>query len=215
MTTTELIKLAKEKLPDAMRVSANPERLRDKLRFPAGEAKTVATEIMRWLDPTCERLVMAGSIRRQKATVGDVEILYNSKTEKRPDPSDMFSSVSVNLADEVIAMMENAGVLERRKNVAGRETFGPLNKLMRHRASGIPVDLFSEPDLDDWWRSLVIRTGPKELNVRLITTAAKRGIKVHAYGLGLTDMRGNPVACDSEEQFFSICNIPYLPPNRR
>jgi hypothetical protein len=51
--------------------------------------------------------------------------------------------------------MEKAGVLERRKNTIGRETFGPLNKLMRHRASGIPVDLFCEPSLPDWWRSLV------------------------------------------------------------
>ena len=187
----------------------------DKPRFPAEEAKAVATEIMRWLDPTCDRLVVAGSLRRQQPTVGDVEMLYHSKSEKRPDPSDMFSSMVVNLTDEAIATMESAGVLERRKNVAGRETFGPLNKLMRHRASGIPVDLFSEPNLSDWWRSLVIRTGPKELNVRLITTAAKRGISVHAYGTGLTDMRGNSIACESEEQFFEICGARYLEPKDR
>ena len=187
----------------------------DKPRFPADEAKAVAAEIMRWLDPACDRLVIAGSIRRQQPTVSDVEILYHSKTENRNDPADMFASIDVNLVDEVIATMENAGVLERRKNVAGRETFGPLNKLMRHRVSGIPVDLFSEPSLAGWCRSLVIRTGPKELNVRLITTAAKRGIGVHAYGTGLTDIRGNPIACESEEQFFEICGARYLQPKDR
>lgn len=187
----------------------------DKPRFHDPEAIAVANEMLRWLDPACERIIIAGSLRREKPTVGDVEILYSPKTEERSDPADMFASMRVNLADEVIATMESAGVLERRKNVAGRETFGPLNKLMRHRASGIPVDLFSEPSLADWWRSLVIRTGPKELNVRLITTAAKRGIGVHAYGTGLTDMRGNPIACESEEQFFSICGARYLQPKDR
>lgn len=187
----------------------------DKPRFPADEAKSVAAELMRWLDPACERVVIAGSIRRQQPTVGDVEILYVPKMESQSDPADMFSSMTVNLADEVIAAMEEAGVLERRKNTLGRETFGPLNKLMRHRASGIPVDLFAEPSLDDWWRSLVIRTGPKELNVRLITTAAKRGVHVHAYGTGLTDIRGNPIPCESEEQFFRHCNVEYLPPECR
>ena len=187
----------------------------DKPRFPADEAKAVAAEIMRWLDPACERLVVAGSLRREKPTVGDVEILYLPLTELRPNPQDMFNALTINLADEAIATMESAGVLERRKNTIGRETFGPLNKLMRHRASGIPVDLFCEPSWDDWFRSLVIRTGPKELNVRLITTAAKRGIGVHAYGTGLTDMRGNPIPCDSEERFFEICGARYLEPKDR
>ena len=189
--------------------------MNDKTKFQADEAKSVAAEIMRWLDPVCERLVVAGSLRREKPVVGDVELLYLPKIENRNDPSDMFASKDVNLADEAIATMESAGVLERRKNTIGRETFGPLNKLMRHRASGIPVDLFCEPSLADWFRSLVIRTGPKEMNVRLITTAAKRGIGVHAYGTGLTDMRGAPIACDSEERFFEICGARYLEPKDR
>jgi len=187
----------------------------DKPNFLADDAKVVAAEMMRWLDPVCNRLVVAGSLRRQKPTVGDVEILYNSKTEKRPDPMDMFSSILVSLADEVIETMIGVGVLEKRRNSFGRETFGPLNKLMRHRASGIPVDLFSEPNLSGWWRSLVIRTGPKELNVRLITTAAKRGIGVHAYATGLTDIRGAPIACHSEQEFFEICGARYLEPKDR
>lgn len=187
----------------------------DKPRFSAEEANTVAAEILCWLDPACRRLVVAGSLRRQKPTVGDVEILYTPTYELRADPQDMFNTLTINLADEAIAKMEKEGVLERRKNVAGRENFGPLNKLMRHRSTGIPVDLFCEPSLDDWWRSLVIRTGPKELNVRLITTAAIYKINVHAYGPGLTNFLGEPIPCDSEERFFEICGMKYLEPKDR
>lgn len=187
----------------------------DRTGFPASNAQAVATELIRWLDPACERLVVAGSLRRQKPFVGDVELLYVPKIEKRPDPEDMFAWQDVNLADETISTLERTGVLTRRKTVNGRETFGPLNKLMLHRASGIPVDLFCETSAADWFRSLVIRTGPKELNVRLITTAAKSGISVHAYRAGLTDLRGENITCESEEQFFSICNVPYLEPKER
>ena len=69
----------------------------DKPRFPADEAKAVAAEIMRWLDPACERLVIAGSLRREKPIVGDVEILYNPKTEVRANPEDMFNALTINL----------------------------------------------------------------------------------------------------------------------
>ena len=103
----------------------------------------VAAELCAALKPVCERLVVAGSLRRRKPTVGDAEILYIGKTEVRQDPADMFASITVNLADEVIAALEKSGVLERRKNVNGSEMYGPKNKLMRHRETGLPVDFFA------------------------------------------------------------------------
>jgi len=101
----------------------------------------VAADVCAALTPACERLVVAGSLRRQKATVGDVEILYITKTEVRPDPADLFASITANLADEAIAALEKSGVLERRTTANGSEMYGPKNKLMRHRASGLPVDV--------------------------------------------------------------------------
>lgn len=187
----------------------------DKRRYPASEAQSVADELIHWLEPDCEQLAIAGSLRRRKDLVGDVELLFIPKITKRPNPSDLFSWMDVNLADEMIATLERAGILTRRKSVDGRETFGPLNKLMLHKASGIPVDLFTEPSAADWWRSLVIRTGPKELNIRLISTAAKRGVNVHAYRTGLTDPYGSTIACKSEEDFFNICGVKYLEPENR
>lgn len=115
----------------------------EKPRFPNAVGMKVAAELCAALKPVCERLIVAGSLRRRKQTVGDVEILYIGKTEVRQDPADMFASITVNLADEAIAALEKSGALERRKNVNGSEMYGPKNKLMRHRASGLPVDLFS------------------------------------------------------------------------
>lgn len=70
----------------------------------------VAAELCAALKPVCERLILAGSLRRRKPTVGDVEILYIGKTEVRQDPTDMFASITVNIADEAIAALEKSAV---------------------------------------------------------------------------------------------------------
>ena len=174
----------------------------------------VAAELCAALKPVCERLIVAGSLRRRKPTVGDVEILYIGKTEVRQDLADMFASITVNLADEAISALEKSGTLERRKNVNGSEMYGPKNKLMRHRASGLPVDLFAAAE-KTWWVSLVVRTGSKEMNLRLTTGAQRKGATLNAYGSGVTWSDGTKTDATSERHVFELCGVEYLEPENR
>ena len=50
-----------------------------KVTFPRAVAIQVARELCEALKPHCERLIVAGSLRRGKQEVGDVEILYIPK----------------------------------------------------------------------------------------------------------------------------------------
>ncbi|MBE3063729.1 MAG: hypothetical protein IMZ69_01765, partial [Spirochaetes bacterium] len=134
-----------------------------KTRYPRLLALDVASELVERLRPACERIKIAGSLRREKPDVGDIEILYVSKSGWIPDPDDFFKQIDLVLADDRIRYLESAGILSRRYNALGRETFGPLNKLMVHCASGIPVDLFCASD-ENWINYLVCRTGPADLN---------------------------------------------------
>lgn len=186
----------------------------DKPRFPRAIGLVVAAEICAALKPVCKKLIIAGSLRRGKPTIGDVEILYVGEFEIRQDPNDMFASINVNLADEAIASLEKSGVLERRKNVNGSEMYGPKNKLMRHVASGIPVDLFSTTT-ENWFVSLVIRTGSKETNLKLTTGAQKLGCSLNAYGSGLTLEDGRVMPAMSEQHVFKLCGVHYLEPHER
>jgi len=186
----------------------------DKPKFPRDVALSVVDELC-WLAAATTRIIVAGSLRRLKAYVGDIEIVYIPKTEVRPDPQDMFASITVNLIDEQIAHLEKDGVLERRKNVSGSEMFGPKNKLMRHKATGIPVDLFSTTE-DAWFNYLVCRTGPADSNTRICVAAQRKGWKWNPYGNGFTNNRtGETVAMDSEEAVFKFVGLPYLPPEKR
>jgi DNA polymerase/3'-5' exonuclease PolX len=192
--------------------------MNEKPRWPHADGMTVAAEVCAALQPFCERIIVAGSLRRGKPTVGDVEILYIGLTESRPDPEDMFATIVVNLADEAIAELERGGVLERRRNVNGSEMFGPKNKLMRHRASGMPVDLFAATR-ENWWNYLVCRTGPAESNTRIATAAQHRGWKWHPYGAGFSreNEDGEPedfiVTC--EEDVFRFVGLPFTEPRYR
>lgn len=185
----------------------------DKPRFPNAIGMKVAAELCAALKPVCSRLVVAGSLRRRKATVGDAEILYIGNTEVRADPEDMFGKITVNLADEVIAALEKTGVLERRKNANDSEMYGPKNKLMRHRETGLPVDLFAATEAN-WFNYLVCRTGPADSNVRICMAAQRLGAKWNPYGPGFT--RGDEtIPVPSEEAVFAFVGLPFEKPEER
>ena len=131
----------------------------------------------------------------------------------RQDPADMFASITVNLADEAISALEKSGVLERRKNVKGSEMYGPKNKLMRHCASGLPVDLFAAT-AENWWNYLVCRTGPADSNTRICMAAQDRGWKWNPYGAGFS-RDGETRAMESEAEVFAFVGLPYAQPEER
>lgn len=93
-----------------------------KLRYPASVGLEVARELCAALKPVTERLIVAGSLRRRKPDIGDLELLYIERFETRPDPADLFAHPrEFNLTDETIAGLERDGVLERR--TSEREVF--------------------------------------------------------------------------------------------
>lgn len=192
----------------------------EKPRFPNAVAMSVAAGLCSALKNASERLVVAGSLRRRKATVGDVEILYIAKSGVIQDPEDMFASKKVNLADVRISTLERVGILERRKNVNGSEMYGPKNKLMRHVETGLPVDLFAAT-MENWFNYLVCRTGPADSNMRIAIAAQERGWKWNPYGAGFSrggPLTGEPVqtrAMSSEEEVFAFVGLPFLEPALR
>jgi len=185
----------------------------EKQKFAAEVAYAVARGLMAELEPVCERIVIAGSLRREKKVVGDLELLYIPKFEPRPDPFEFFLTRQTNLADEVIARWEGCEVLNRRKNKNGAETFGPKNKLMRHATTGLPVDLF-EATPANWWNLLVCRTGPLESNIRLAQAAQARGWKWNSTGEGFS-RPGERRATSSERDVFEFAGLEYLEPPQR
>jgi DNA polymerase (family 10) len=174
----------------------------------------VADLLVAHLAPYSRRIQVAGSIRRQKPMVGDVELLAIPDVVTLRNLLGEVTS-ELDTLDQGIQRLIEAGFLAYRLNRAGhRAGYGPKNKLLLHVPSGIPVDVFCTTE-ERWAMSLVIRTGPAELNKRLAAVAQAHGMKAHAYGEGFTLADGSALACKSEEEVFAAVGWPYLPPEER
>lgn len=184
-----------------------------KKRFPRAAAIQVAREMVDALKPHCHRIIVAGSLRRQKSEVGDVEILYIPKTVKTK--VDLLMSAVISVADLEIDRMEKDGILSKRLSVLGTPSWGKSNKLALHRQSRIPVDFFASTEAT-WYNYLVCRTGPLDLNIRIAAEAKRRGYQWHPYGAGFAHLQsGNIIPVHSEEDVFEFVGFPFMPPSDR
>jgi DNA polymerase (family 10) len=166
------------------------------------QAELIANELLKILEPDCQRVTIAGSIRRRKPIVGDIEILAVPKYLDGVDE-----------LDEEIKKLMAERLLGYRRNVRGSITYGPKNKLLVHLPSGVGVDIFST-DEDCWWVSLVVRSGGEITNRRIATAAIRKGWHLQAYGRGFSTPRGE-VVCRSEEEVFRAVGFPYPAPWER
>ncbi|MBA7656225.1 hypothetical protein ES703_64140 [subsurface metagenome] len=165
-------------------------------------AEKTAEQIKAVLEPSCERIVIAGSIRRQKPDVGDIELLVIPEYIAGAD-----------MLDAKIWTMIYFDMLGYRLNKLGSKVYGPKNKLLVHLPSGIGVDVFSTT-AECWPVALVVRTGGKVTNQRIATAAIRKGYRFHAYGRGFTTPDGE-IVCSSEREVFEVVGLPYLEPWER
>ncbi len=157
--------------------------------MPLEQAKEIAQKIVTRLKPYCHRIEIAGSIRRQRPFIGDIDIVLI--------PSDPW-----NLEAEVLALARPF-----QPKVSGE-------KLKRFDYKGAQIDLYyASPET--WATLLLIRTGSKESNIRLCTLAKRKGWHLAASGDGLFDDTGKRVAGDTEESIYKALGLPFQRPEER
>jgi len=166
------------------------------------KARDIAETLKSLLEGSCERIEIAGSIRRHKGDVGDIELLCIPKFDD-----------GVDHLDRELGGLCIQRILGLRRNKRGSTTYGTKNKLMRHVPSGIGVDIFSTTE-ECWPVALVVRTGGKQTNIRISMAAQERGYKFHAYGSGFSTPHGD-IVCRSEREVFEAVGLPYLDPWER
>jgi len=167
------------------------------------KAKAIAEKLKGLLAPACHRIEIAGSIRRRKPEVKDIELLAIPRVVDGVDQLDReIGSLMVQL------------ILGYRLNKLGRRVYGKWNKLLVHLESGIGVDVFATTE-DRWPVALFVRTGGKETNKLVASRALERGLKFHAYGRGFTRADGSEIICRSEADIFRAVDLAYKAPWER
>lgn len=187
------------------------------MKYPRRLALDVAREIIDAMRGTYDELVIAGSLRRRREEVGDVEIVFVPRMEA-VERRDFFSPPpEVSLADVAIQGMLSGGMIRQRLNVLGRPAWGAANKLAVHVESGVPVDFFGTTAAA-WWGYVVCRTGGARTNVAICEAARRRGWKwcpttgvfSRASGLGVETH-----AIGSEREVFEFVEMEYREPRDR
>jgi DNA polymerase (family 10) len=160
-------------------------------RTPLGIAYPLAHAMLRqlmYVDGVL-RASVAGSLRRMKETIGDIDLLVASE---EVDPvMDVFTSL-----DQV------AEVIAR----------GPTKSSVRLH-TGQQVDLrVIQPK--HWGAALQYFTGSKDHNVRLREIALKKGYSLNEYSL--TRMKdGKDFFCHEEREVYEKLGLPFIPPELR
>lgn len=167
----------------------------------------VAIDLLAALRPACERIEVAGSLRRGKSLVHDIELVAVAREEDRPEG--MFGSVRVDLLEERLAAFVANGYLSPRQVEAHRTggrvehvtRLGPAYKALVDQ-TGIPIDLFIVRSPASWGCIFTLRTGPGDWNTRLVTDCKAIGRRVEGGRVQRYDGNGWVVVPTPEESSF-------------
>jgi DNA polymerase/3'-5' exonuclease PolX len=186
-----------------------------KTRIPLEHARLLADEVVALLEPYAQRIVVAGSIRRRRADVGDVEIVAIPR--HGVVQADLFApgeGLNRDLLGARCVELLAEGVLAHRPDVNGHNAFGAKFKRLLYR--GVPLDLFS-PDAATWGVVLAIRTGPAEFSHRLVTPRRQGGLLPDWLRVaeGRIWRATTPLETPEEENVFEAINLPFIPPEAR
>jgi DNA polymerase (family X) len=137
----------------------------------------------------CERCGYAGSLRRMKDTIGDVDILA--------------------ISDEPSALMEAVKGLPHVTRVVAS---GPTKTTIA-TTTGLQVDLRVVPP-DSWGAALQYFTGSREHNIRIREIAVHAKLRLSEYGLFDAET-GTKIVSATEEEVYQRLGLPWIPPPLR
>jgi DNA polymerase (family 10) len=161
-------------------------------RISICEAALVADEVIAYLEkaPGISRVSAAGSLRRMKETVGDIDILACGK----------------NGAEIIRYFTRNPNAV---RVLAEGETKGSV--VVRAAGTERQVDL-RVVDESEYGAALLYFTGSKAHNIKLRGLAKDRGLKISEYGV----FRGPKRLASREEQdCYRVLKMPWIPPEMR
>jgi DNA polymerase (family 10) len=162
----------------------------DRYRYDVAEADAMPIVAALRALPQIVRVSIAGSLRRRKEIVKDLDIV-----------------ASVAADDDRAAVMDQFVALPRVNAVTARGD--TKTSVILH--SGIALDLRLVTD-DEYPYALHHFTGSKEHNVALRTRAHAVGIKINEYGIFRGDER---IPCRDEHDLYRALGLHYIPPELR
>lgn len=164
---------------------------RGRERQPIGRVLPIANDILEHLKKKApvEKINLAGSLRRWKDTIKDIDILATSDNPKE------VMNVFVHLPHVKDILMH-----------------GPTKSTVIIHED-LQVDL-RVVEKESYGAAMAYFTGSKAHNIRLREMAMKRGLKINEYGI-FQEMDNKKIGGEKEEDVYRILGLPFIPPELR
>ncbi len=166
------------------------EQASQRLRIDEADALVHRLKQHMLASPSIENLEFAGSYRRGRETVGDLDMLVISE-----QPTEVM--------DRLEAFPERATTIQR----------GDTKMSIRIQGA-FQIDLRVVPR-ESWGAALQYFTGSKEHNVRVRSIAKQKNLKLNEYGLFDAENIERSVAGASEADVYHALGLPWIPPELR
>lgn len=177
------------------------------------DALPVANRLVALLAPYCEQIEIAGSIRRRKLEVKDIEIVARPRVVS----GNLFGDPDTPATNEAIADLIQRGIWQYDPHV---KRDGPKYKRFVFAGEfwprGVAVDLFLV-DERNWGSQLAIRTGCFEFSKWFVTSREKGGgmPRRMKHEGGYLTFDGQVLPCPTEAGFFAGIDVPWYEPEER
>ena len=161
------------------------------------EVEPLALKIISVIEPYCLKAQIAGSIRRCKGTVNDIDIVVEPKPQS-------WIKIIKEIRREFDAITEKQGDKLATLHVPFASKQG---------RGHVQVDLYRASERT-WGILLLIRTGSAKHNIYLCNLAIRKGYRL-AYSKGLLNKKGEVIASKTERDVFQALELDYIPPQDR
>lgn len=164
-------------------------------------AKACADKLVEWLLPHCERIVVAGSVRREKPECSDIDLVV---IPKHSEDRDLYGEV---IARKNLTWTE----IDRRSTAEKWRVERAGAEIVTFHAKDVQVDVFWTSETH-WGTTLLCRTGSKEHNIWLCNYAQSRGGKWNpTIGLYVAHQRFS----HTEESIYGALGLDPIEPTKR
>lgn len=175
------------------------------LKVPYADAKKVADDLLILLGDHFERLEIAGSLRRKKALIGDIELVGILQTIK----VGLFGFSEILPTRAIIELMGRFGYKAEK---AGEKYI----KFVSNRKMNVDLFLCTP---ETWGCIFMIRTGSAEFTRKMVTQRAWGGycpFKYYFFDGRLIDrITGSPIDTSEEEMVFKAMGMDFIAPEER
>jgi len=175
------------------------------------DAQREAAWVVSKFDHLCEKVMVVGSVRRQRPEVNDIDIVV---IPRGPGEQNW---------DEIAKALKRAHGMVQFKKGPKLMTFAHYSDapglVMRPRDPEYTVDIYHATP-ETWGILILVRTGSKEHNVKLCNLALSKGMKLSAAEGVLKLVDSFPsmmqtIASKTEEEIFAALGLGYVEPKDR